>query len=1610
VDGHLAERLEPRTLLATFVVTNTENTGDGSLRKAIEDANNAAGADVITFNIGGLGPFVIQPRAVNPNDALTAPMPITGPVLIDGYTQATASPNTLASGDDAQIRVQIDGGLAPAGMAGLFASGAGVTIRGLSITRFEDGVILRDGGGSTIAGCFIGLDAAGNPAPNRGHGISIEASPVNTIGGTNPSDRNLISANLRDGIRLIRTATVDTLIQGNYLGTDRTGTVDMGNGIHGIEVGAFNTAEGYASRTTIGGTTAAARNLISGNNANGITLVGTAARENVIQGNYIGTNVNATAPLGNEIHGILLTFAFNGTSALSGSSSNNTIGGTAPGAGNVVSGNKNRGIVLVGTANDNTIQGNFIGTNAFGNTDVGNTRDGINLQDAAPVNVMGPQHNLIGGTTAAAGNIIAGNDRDGIQLTGATTTDNKIQHNRIGIAANNGVLGNTGHGLFIDQNASQNVIGYDGVNSDVPSTANIIANNGGDGVSVVTGRQNRISGNSIYSNAGNGIDLGNNGPTSNDANDADTGPNTLLNSPKITAFSLEPSPAGVRITGQYGGAPGVTVRVEFYRNPGTANLTFDSGKEYLGFRNYTTAADGTVPFTAVFPGNQFSLDDKFNSIAIDSNGNTSEFGTEVNLAPLEVTGNFALNPSTGMYEATGQIEIRHVGGTSPTVRVQGTVKYNQQTITATGSFEGLFGATWRSTFTGSAVGNVGDPSAKMSMLVPATCALPAELRPAALPVSFTSITFGVNEIRLAGKLDLPAGVGGFSVSVGGDNYFVVGDTGLLLSGLSVSLPKQEATFFKWLKIEATGLAIAFNAAANSLKLQGALKVKGIFPNASVTANLAGENYIEITPTGVNFRGTLAVEDIKVAEGLFGLEGMSLTLAMVDGEITEIGGSAKVKLPSGKTVEGEIGIKRVEGSLQLDSLRLTGDDLDVPIGTSGAMFQMVEVSLKDLAVGDPQPTFGGKLGFSYGPEFDIQLPAVFGGKKFDDVSLLGVELSVEGLPLNVFNFDTSELVIIASGTIKILGGVAEGTASAEFNFPEGHLKLAATFTALAGFMRANASLTADTSLNLTGSGSASLQVPAGIPVIGGVNIAGASAYLQYRNNNTFADDFIAGYGEFRWFGILFRIGAKMNFDGTAELLSASPLPPAAPAVGLVSVQAAAARAFMVSQGAGAVLLSAGWETASAGAVPFRITAPDGTVYTNADSGGGKIEVASELTNSKRLTVAVRNPAPGPWSIELTNADALGAVTFEGAAPLPLPTIRLTAPAGTQAGYLVNVSYQASDANPGAAVALFYDKDGSGFDGNTIAAGLAAGPGQLVRTWDTSGVAPGDYRVYAIVSDHSGAPAFAYAPGVVQVRAPRVTDVFVSGSRWTSAYRERLAAAGLGDAAFGFHVGAGAAQVDELPWASLDRISVRFDRPIAAELIDLAVRGLNRSHYDVANVTYDAATRTATWSLASPLPTDRVVFDLDGDAGGLSGPGAGGVLDGEWADGQAAFPSGDGTPGGDFLFGVNVLPADVNRDGKVNAFDLLPIRTRFLSSIVRPGRGASAYDVRYDLNGDGRINAMDLLPARGNQGVNLPPPPPAAPPVVHVDTLLAATRFGRRGVWQDQGADVGTESNC
>src|SRR5439155_5619235 len=194
---------------------------------------------------------------------------------------------------------------------------------------------------------------------------------------------------------------------------------------------------------------------------------------------------------------------------------------------------------------------------------------------------------------------------------------------------------------------------------------------------------------------------------------------------------------------------------------------------------------------------------------------------------------------------------------------------------------------------------------------------------------------------------------------------------------------------------------------------------------------------------------------------------------------------------------------------------------------------------------------------------------------------------------------------------------------------------------------------------------------GIPLVGGITLAGGSLYLQYRNDATFADDYLAGYAEINLFTAVYRFGAKYNFDGTAELLSASPLADVPPSAGAVSAQAGVSRSFSVPADSGPIVLSAAWQNAAATIPAFRVTGPRGVSYTNADSGNGSVEIVPGLSSDTRLTVAVRAPAAGTWTLELPQPEALGAVTIEGAGAAPAPSVAVTAPAGTVSGDAVTL---------------------------------------------------------------------------------------------------------------------------------------------------------------------------------------------------------------------------------------------------------------------------------------------------------------------------------------------------
>ena len=164
-------------------------------------------------------------------------------------------------------------------------------------------------------------------------------------------------------------------------------------------------------------------------------------------------------------------------------------------------------------------------------------------------------------------------------------------------------------------------------------------------------------------------------------------------------------------------------------------------------------------------------------------------------------------------------------------------------------------------------------------------------------------------------------------------------------------------------------------------------------------------------------------------------------------------------------------------------------------------------------------------------------------------------------------------------------------------------------------------------------------------------------------------------------------------------------------------------------------------------------------------------------------------------------------------------------------------------------------------------------------------------------------------------------------------------------------------------------------------------MNRASYAFSGFAFDAATRTATWTLADVPANDKLLLDLDADSpDGVRGTGGGAFLDGEWANGTDTFPSGDGTAGGDFRFRLNVLVGDADRSGKVNALDLSDVKRRLNRTTTNPGTGTSAYSVFADATGNGQINSLDLSAVKQRLNQSLPTAEPAGAPASITTELL------------------------
>jgi parallel beta-helix repeat protein len=403
--------------------------------------------------------------------------------------------------------------------------GGPATARNFIFGSTLDGILITGDftSGNLVEGNWIGTDTDGTgPFGNSGNGVEIESGGSNTIGGTTDATGNVISGNLKNGV-LIDSASPGNLIEGNFIGTDFSGLnalPNQGDGV-GLSPGVGDTIAG---------------NVVSGNQGSGIRL-SAGSSSNTVQGNSIGTDASGLRPLPNSGDGVDLT----GTAT-----TKNIIGGTAVGAGNVIAANKGNGIGLTAGAVDNTIEGNFIGTNESGGLGLGNQENGVEIDDS--------DSNIIGGTTPAARNFISGNGSDGVLISGGS--ENVVEGNFIGTNLDGTAplggfdlnfvpQGNNGNGIEITSFALSNIVGG-------PTTAagNLISGNKGAGVLIDTSANASVvqgnligtdaSGVMAVANSGDGVQL------STTEGDAIGGPDQVNADGTVTRM------AGNVISGNYG--------------------------------------------------------------------------------------------------------------------------------------------------------------------------------------------------------------------------------------------------------------------------------------------------------------------------------------------------------------------------------------------------------------------------------------------------------------------------------------------------------------------------------------------------------------------------------------------------------------------------------------------------------------------------------------------------------------------------------------------------------------------------------------------------------------------------------------------------------------------------------------------------------------------------------------------------------------------------------------------------------------------------------------------------------------------------------------------------
>jgi parallel beta-helix repeat protein len=644
IDGYTQPGASPNTLTAgdnaaLLIVLNGTNAGPTACGLNLS-TGGCTGRGLVINGFGSHGVFL---SAEGSNT-------ITGNFIGTDAAGAVASGNGWA---------QDAGGIYVAQSSGTNLIGGTTPAARNLISGNPEGIVLTGSDGNKILGNFVGTDATGSLAiPNTQEaGVLINGGTDNHVGNATPGSGNLIAGNVKtnsagwwDGGFGIEVSTDGTIgIEGNLIGTDVTGKIGLGNHIGGhVRANGGRIADnvisgnGYwglwldgtafvfqgnfigtdkdgisplgngsvglwtdATSSLFGGTAPGSGNVFSCNGGYGLEICNASGHDNVVQGDFIGTDVAGTNALGQQNEGLAI---FSGAT--------NLIGGTSPGTRNVISGNSGTGVDIRG--NQNTLQGNFVGTDVTGTNALPNGT-GVNVGDAAV-------NNLIWGTTPGAGNLISGNVGSAVAINGNGVCGTRLQGNLIGTDISGlQPLGNA-QGVSIN-GANDNVVG--GIE---PGASNVIAHSlSGPGVGLWSldglqwGIGNSIRANSIFDNCA-GVAL------FPPANSNQCFP--LIKSATVTGDQTS-------IVGLINSAPNTALALDFYANIGVDHCGYAEGQTYLGFSTIITDVTGESDFIVTLMTG-VTAGDVITAIATDPAGNSSSFAAPVTVVATSQTATLSV--------------------------------------------------------------------------------------------------------------------------------------------------------------------------------------------------------------------------------------------------------------------------------------------------------------------------------------------------------------------------------------------------------------------------------------------------------------------------------------------------------------------------------------------------------------------------------------------------------------------------------------------------------------------------------------------------------------------------------------------------------------------------------------------------------------------------------------------------------------------------------------------------------------------------------------------------------------------------------------------------------